>query len=164
MMRRDPLAQPDQLIRSVYAYVAYRVGPGPDAEDITSDVFERALRYRESYDPNRGAPMAWLIGIARSAVNGAFADPQRALDPIEEQAAPGDLADDTVRRLTLADATSRLSERDRELLALRYGAGLTGKQIGDILDMTRNAVDVAVHRAVERLRETLDEPGESESR
>ncbi len=163
-MRRDPLAHPERLIRSVYAYVSYRVGPGPDAEDITSEVFERALRYRESYDPKRGEPMAWLIGIARSAVNGAFAEPHLALDSVEEQTAPGNVADDAVRRLTLADAASRLSERDRDLIALRYGAGLTGKQIGAILDMTRNAVDVAVHRAAERLREALGEPEESDSR
>jgi RNA polymerase sigma-70 factor, ECF subfamily len=156
VIRRDPLAHPEQLIRSVYAYVAYRVGPGPDAEDITSEVFERALRYRESYDPNRGEPIAWLIGIARRSVDGAFADPTVALESIEQQAAPGDLADDTVRRLTLVDAAARLSERDRELIALRYGAGLSGKQIGAFLDMSRNAVDVAVHRAVERLREALD--------
>ena len=93
-MPRDPLAHPERLIRAVYAYVAYRVGPGPDAEDITSDVFERALRYRASYDPKRGEPMAWLIGIARRCVNGAAPDPHRALDSVEERAAPGDLADD----------------------------------------------------------------------
>jgi RNA polymerase sigma factor (sigma-70 family) len=155
-MPRDPLADPEKLIRSVYAYVAYRVGPGADAEDITSEVFERALRYRESYDPKRGEPMAWLIGIARSAVNGAFRETLLPLDSVEEQAAPGDLADDAVRRLTLVDAAARLSERDRELIALRYGAGLSGKQMGRLLDMSRNAVDVAVHRAVERLREALE--------
>ena len=54
MHRRDPLANPEPLIRRVYAYVAYRIGDGPDAEDVTSEVFERALRYRESYDPTRG--------------------------------------------------------------------------------------------------------------
>lgn len=160
LMRRDPLADPERLIRSVYAYVAYRVGPGADAEDITSEVFERALRYRESYDPKRGEPMAWLIGIARRAVNGAFPEPPVALDSVEEQAAPGDLADDAVRRLTLVDAATRLSERDRELIALRYGAGLSGKQMATLLDMSRNAVDVAVHRAVERLREALGGPHE----
>jgi RNA polymerase sigma factor (sigma-70 family) len=163
-MSRDPLAHPERLIRSVYAYVAYRVGPGPDAEDITSDVFERAVRYRESYDPKRGEPIAWLIGIARRSVNGAFADPHVPLDSVEEQAAPGDLADDAVRRLTLLEAASRLSERDRELIALRYGADLSGNQIGALLDMSRNAVDVAVHRAAERLREALGEPDESDSR
>jgi RNA polymerase sigma-70 factor (ECF subfamily) len=164
MMRRDPLAHPEQLIRAVYAYVAYRVGPGPDAEDITSDVFERALRYRESYDPKRGEPMAWLIGIARRCVNGAAADTHRALDSVEGRPAPGDVAEDTLRRLSLVDAVAKLSERDRELIALRYGADLTGRQIGAILDMSANAVDVAMHRAVERLRQALDGPEQSGNR
>ena len=155
-MARDPLAHPEQLIRSVYAYVAYRVGPGQDAEDITSDAFERALRYRASYDPSRGEPLAWLIGIARRCVNGAFPNPHETLEAVTERAAPGDLAEDALRRLSLADAISRLSARDRELIALRYGAELTGRQIGELLDMTAGAVDVAVHRAVERLRQTLD--------
>ena len=48
----------------VYAYVAYRIGPGPEAEDVTGDTFERAFRFRDSYDPARGEPMSWLIGIA----------------------------------------------------------------------------------------------------
>ena len=164
MTRRDPLAHPERLIRSVYAYVAYRIGPGPDAEDITSDVFERALRYRESYDPTRGEPMAWLIGIARRCVNGAVFDPHRSLDLVEDRPAPGDLADEAVSRLSLAGAVSQLSDRDRELIALRYGADLTGCQIGAILDLSANAVDVAVHRAVERLRQQLDSSEESENR
>ena len=54
MLRRDPLANPRPLIRRVYAYVAYRIGDGADAEDVTSATFERALRYRASFDPARG--------------------------------------------------------------------------------------------------------------
>ena len=163
-MPRDPLAHPERLIRAVYAYVAYRIGPGPDAEDVTSEVFERALRYRTSYDPKRGEPMAWLIGIARRCVNGAVSNPHRALDSLEERAAPGDLADEAVSRLSLAAAVSQLSERDRELIALRYGADLTGRQIGAMLDLSANAVDVAVHRAVERLRQALEGPDGSSGR
>ncbi len=165
MRSRDPLSNPNPLIKAVYAYVAYRVGPGPDAEDITSEVFERALRYRASYDPKRGEPMAWLIGIARTCVNGAFANQNVAVGSLEERAAPGDLAEEVERRLTLVAAASRLSDRDRELIALRYGAGMSGRQMATLLEMSRNAVDVAVHRAVERLRAALDRPDEaSESR
>ena len=163
VMRRDPLAHPERLIRAVYAYVAYRVGPGMDAEDITSDVFERALRYRQSYDPKRGEPMAWLIGIARRCVNGALEHPQRTVCSVEDRVAPGDLAEDAIRRLSLLGAVSELGERDRELIALRYGADLTGRQIGALLDMSPNAVDVAMHRAVERLRQALDGSDESET-
>ena len=65
-----------------------------DAEDITSDVFERALRYRSSYDPKRGEPVAWLIGIARRCIDGVVSDPHRALETLEDSAAPGDLAEE----------------------------------------------------------------------
>src|SRR3954466_8429555 len=64
----DPLANPAPLIKRVYAYVAYRVGDGDDAEDVTSETFERALRYRDSFDPKRGDAAAWLIGIARRVI------------------------------------------------------------------------------------------------
>ena len=65
---RYPLSDLESLIRRVYRYVAYRVGDGPDAEDITSDVFERAVKYRATYDEKKGDPAAWLIGIARSRI------------------------------------------------------------------------------------------------
>jgi RNA polymerase sigma-70 factor (ECF subfamily) len=161
MRRRDPLAHPERLIRTVYAYVAYRMGPGPDAEDVTSEVFERALRYRDSYDPNLGEPVAWLMGIARRCVNGAYSHPSSADEVVEDRPAPDDLAEQAVRRLSLVEAVSQLGERDRELIALRYGADLSGRQIGAVLDMTPNAVDVAMHRALERLRQALEGPEES---
>jgi len=57
-MARDPLEQPEETIRRLYAYVAYRIGPGPDAEDVVSDTVERALRYRDSYRPSAGSGVA----------------------------------------------------------------------------------------------------------
>jgi DNA-directed RNA polymerase specialized sigma24 family protein len=48
---KDPLANPAPLVKRVYAYVAYRIGDGPDAEDVTSETFERALRYRDNLAP-----------------------------------------------------------------------------------------------------------------
>ena len=56
VLRVDPLRNPEPLIRRVYGYVAYRIGDGPDAEDITSETFERALRYPEELrSPERRA-------------------------------------------------------------------------------------------------------------
>lgn len=161
-MPRDPFEQPEVLIRRVYAYVAYRVGDGADAEDVTSEVFENALRYRSSYDATRGEPLAWLIGIARRSIaNALAARAQRPVDMVETPA-PGDMAAETVERLALDEALASLSERDQELIALRYGADLKSQQIAWILEIpTTNAAEVAVHRAVARLREALrrqDEP------
>jgi RNA polymerase sigma factor (sigma-70 family) len=153
---RDPLANSERLIRRVYAYVAYRIGGGPDAEDVTSDVFERALRYRESYDPKKGEPIAWLLGIARRCIDEARARGPEPLSEAFDPAAAGDLEGETVERLTVAAAVAALEERDRELIALRYGADLTARQIAELLDVRTNTVEVALHRALARLRAELE--------
>ena len=159
MFRVDPLANPAPLIKRVYAYVAYRVGDGPDAEDLTSETFERALRYRKSYDSSKGEPIAWLIGIARRCVEGR---PPPLEHSVEQVDSPdhGDLEDDALRRITISGAVGRLDERDRELIALRYGADLTARQIAELQGAKTNAVEVALHRALGRLRAQLE--GEAE--
>jgi RNA polymerase sigma factor (sigma-70 family) len=158
MLRRDPLANPEPLIRRVYAYVAYRIGDGPDAEDLTSETFERALRYRKSYDPRKGEPVAWLLGIAKRCVDGRGPRMELASEAPEE-ATRDDIEEDTVRRLTVAHAVGGLDERDRELIALRYGADLTARQIAELLGARTNAIEVALHRAMGRLRATFEGEG-----
>lgn len=163
-MSPDPLRAPEQLIKRVYAYVAYRLGDGPDAEDVTSTVFEQALRYRSTYDASKGEPAAWLIGIARRCIASSLSTmPTEVLDGALEVGADGDLEAETVERLSLTSAIRRLGERDRELIALRYGADLKARDIAELLELTTNAVEVALHRALARLRAELAEPAESRS-
>jgi RNA polymerase sigma-70 factor (ECF subfamily) len=151
--RRDPLARPEELIRRVYAYVAYVIGDGPDAEDITSETFVRATRYRKSYDPSKGSPATWLVGIARRCI----ADRPRVPEPTDD--IDHGFVEDTSRDDVLAvrAAVARLPERDRELVALRYGADLTARQIAEELGLQTNAVEVALHRLHAKLRVDLAE-------
>jgi RNA polymerase sigma-70 factor, ECF subfamily len=155
---RDPLAHPEDLIRHVYAYAAYRLGDGHDAEDVTSEVFERAIRYRRSYDRSKGEPLGWLLGIARRCADDALARRRQRHDEPElaEVAAGGSVEEDTLRRMTLDGALAQLSERDQELIALRYGAELTAPQIAEVMDAQTNAIEVALHRALGRLRRILE--------
>jgi RNA polymerase sigma-70 factor (ECF subfamily) len=164
MSRRDPLQNPAPLIRRVYAYIAYRIGDGPDAEDVTSDVFERALRYRKSYDATLGAPLPWLLGIARRCIDdlGRRMPPTFELEE-DERAAPGDVASEAIQRLSLSAAVRRLDDRSRDLLALRFGADLTARQIGEVLGLQTNAVEVALHRTLARLRSDLEHGDQGES-
>jgi RNA polymerase sigma-70 factor, ECF subfamily len=152
----DPLANPEPLLRQVYAYAAYRVGSGPEAEDVLSDVLERALRYRSSYDASRGSPVAWLLGIARRVIaeRASMGDTYAELP---DQADPTDIESESLDRITLEEAMARLPERDQELLALRYGADLKASQIAAVLDMQVNAVEVALHRSLARLRDVMSE-------
>src|SRR5829696_4111775 len=109
MRKRDPLANPSPLIRRVYSYVAYRIGDGPDAEDVTSEVFERALRYRGSYEESRGQPVAWLLGIARRCVDDALLRrPHFSSSDFPDQTSAEDLEGDAVRRVTVAKAVNGL--------------------------------------------------------
>lgn len=155
-MSRDPLRDPAPLIRRVYAYVAYRIGDGPEAEDVTSATFERALRYRNTYDPRRGEPIAWLLGIARRCIGDSYAESVPVPGDDQPEVAE-DFAPAAEGRIVLAKAVSTLDQRDRELVALRYGADLSARQIAEIMDMKVNAVEVALHRALGRLRTQLAE-------
>jgi RNA polymerase sigma factor (sigma-70 family) len=152
----DPLAHPERLTQSVYAYVAYRIGAGHDAEDVTSEAFARALRYRKSYDASKGTPVAWLLGIARRVIAERAAEDRGTVAEVPDTAAPGALEDESIERVTMQAVVATLNERDRELVALRYGADLTTAQIGEMLDLSPNAVEVALHRALRRLRDELD--------
>ena len=154
-MSHDPLADLQPLIRRVYGYVAYRIGDGPDAEDVTSETFERALRYRDSYDARRGEPASWLIGIARRCIADNVLRGTTLTAEVPERAEEGH-EESALQRLDLRDAVAQLDERDRELLALRFGADLSAKQIAGVLDLKTNAVEVALHRALGRLRRALE--------
>ena len=151
----DPLANLQPLIRRVYGYVAYRLGDGPDAEDVASETFERALRYRHTFDSRRGDPAAWLIGIARRVIADSVVERERPSDELPEVAVASH-DEETLRRLEIRDALMELGDRDRELLSLRYGADLTARQIAELLELQTNAVEVALHRALGRLREQLE--------
>jgi RNA polymerase sigma factor (sigma-70 family) len=156
MRRRDPLANPAPLIRRVYSFVAYRIGDGPEAEDVTSEVFERALRYRSSYDQSRGGPLPWLLGIARRCIDdAAMRRPATADIEAGDTASGEDLEGSALRRLDVSAAIERLDERGRELIALRYGADLRAREIAEVMGMKTNAVEVALHRALARIREEL---------
>jgi RNA polymerase sigma factor (sigma-70 family) len=158
IFRRDPLADPERLIKRVYAYVAYRIGDGPEAEDVTSDTFERALRYRKTYDSSKGEPVAWLIGIARRCIDDAVRDRMPTVAEVADSPTSEELEKEAVERITVAAAVAGLGAQERELVALRYGADLTSRQIAELVGMKTNAVEVALHRARERLRAELESP------
>jgi len=153
---RDPLADPGALLKRVYAYVASRVGAGPDADDITSATFERAVRYRARFDARKGDPAAWMVGIARRVIadHVSNADGSAASEPTQD--ATPDHAETAHMRIDLERALATLPDRDRDLIAMRYRADLSSRQIGKLLGISTGAVDVALHRAIGRLRRALE--------
>jgi RNA polymerase sigma-70 factor (ECF subfamily) len=162
MRSADPFRRAGKLTDSVYAYVAYRIGSGSTAQDVTSEVILRAWRRRSTYDPARGTPESWAIGIARRVLAERSASPETLVDEIPERADPRSELGRTLDRITIGQAMQQLGERDRELLALRYGADLSARQIARLVDSEVNAVEVGLSRARSRLRKVLERPARAE--
>ena len=152
----------DQHVWDVYGFFAYRVTRRQDAEDLTQITFERALRAWARYDPDRARPSTWLLAIARNVLIDHWradrSSQQRSLDEAHElEAAPGPEADLGLDPL-VEGALARLSDRDRELVALRFGADLTAAQIAELAGLSLAAVQQALSRALRGMRAELDEP------
>ena len=153
---RDPLTNPESLIRRVYSYAAYRLGDGAIAEDATSETLVRAVRYRGSYDANAGSQQAWVLGIARRVIAEHLATSAREMPAADVPSASQEDVDMTLERLELREALATLSQHERDLLALRYGADLAVKDVASIFGERTNAVEVALHRIVAKLRTQLE--------
>jgi RNA polymerase sigma-70 factor, ECF subfamily len=155
----------DALYRSsrddVYGYVAGLLRDGPAAEEVTAAAFERAYRKRRRFDPSKGEARAWLFGIARNA---ALDELRRRGRQAELAAEPADLdgasveagAERSERRLALRAGLEQLAPRERELIALKFFAGLGNAEIASVLGISESNAGTRVHRAVTKLREALD--------
>jgi RNA polymerase sigma-70 factor (ECF subfamily) len=145
----------------VYAYVATLLHDDAAAEEVTAQAFERAVRRRRSYDRRRGSPRAWLFGIARNAALDELRRRRRtaalAAEPADlAAAAPEDEADRAVRRSAVRVALASLAPREREIVALKFHAGLDNAEIARVLGVSVTNAGTLLHRAMTQLREAVD--------
>jgi RNA polymerase sigma-70 factor, ECF subfamily len=150
----------------VYAYVAGLLRDRSAAEDVTAQAFERAYRRRRTYNPRRGSRRAWLFGIARNAALDELRRRRRrarlAADPEDEGlAALDEGAEAAIRRAALRAAIGSLSPRERELVALKFFAGLTNAEIATAIGASESNAGTKLHRVVEKLRRAMDSDGEA---
>ena len=102
---------------TVYGYVGYRVASREEAEDLTQQTFERALRAWSRFDPARASAATWLVAIAKNLVIDHYRrDAGRRVEPLDEEAAAAIPAGDEARPQfgpapELEAALRRLSDR-----------------------------------------------------
>jgi RNA polymerase sigma-70 factor, ECF subfamily len=146
----------DHLPR-IYNYFRFRVGTDADAEDLTACAFEKAWEARERYRQDLAAFSTWLFTIARNLAVDFLRSrrPQVPLEGMHEIPADGSPEQDAERDSDLARLTAlaaQLSEREQELIALKYGATLDNRQIARLLRLSESNVGTILHRAVQTLR------------
>lgn len=147
----------------IFRYIYYRVGDAQTAEDLTSEVFLRMLRYLGNFKKTSTPFQAWLFQIARNLsidhyrksrahqvealvenLNGSVDDTARSLDQI--------LTSEHLRR-----ALDQLTEDQRDVIVLRFVAEMPIAEVAQVLNKSENAVKGLQRRGLIALREILDE-------
>jgi RNA polymerase sigma-70 factor (ECF subfamily) len=146
-----------QQLPRVFNYFRFRVGRQSDIEDLTSRTFEKAWKARSQYRRDIAGFSTWLFGIARNVAADylrsnrihlpleAAGDRAAESSPEEEASLGSDMA-------RLASLTAQLSERQREILALKYGAAISNRLIARITGLSESNVGTILQRMVEKLR------------
>jgi RNA polymerase sigma-70 factor (ECF subfamily) len=154
----------EEHVWSVYGFFGYRLRSRELAEDLTQRTFENALKSWHRFDEERGSFGTWLIAIARNLLvdhyrrGGSTEEISMADDALPEPREPASLEARLGLSPELEQALGALGERERELIALRFGGDLTGPEIAELTGLTVANVQQILSRALRRLRGELEPP------
>jgi RNA polymerase sigma-70 factor (ECF subfamily) len=148
----------------VCRFAAMIAGSTADADDLAQDALLRAVRGLATFDPLRGSLESWLWRIVANTAKDSAWRRQRARDLLIKAAlfAPREaesVEDAVLSRLRDADLHTQLRllpYRDRTLLALRFGVGLTTEDVGAAVGLNPDSAGKAIRRALARLRGRLE--------
>lgn len=157
----------DHYFPRVYKYVYYRVGERKVAEDLVSTIFLKVVERIDSYREKHGEFSPWLFRIAHNVVVDFYRDKARSEVPLEDSAveivSTQFTEQQVLERLSDEDLLAKvacLADREREIIGLKFGAGLSNGQIANLLNLSNNYVAVILYRAMKKLRQGIAEEGE----
>jgi RNA polymerase sigma-70 factor, ECF subfamily len=138
-----------------------------EAEDLTQVTFERAFKAWGHFDRRRASARTWLLAIARNLLVDHYrrrdTSPAEADDEEALQTHPAPSSDpDLGVSPELENALATLGDRERELIALRFGGDLSGPEIAELTGLTLANVQQILSRSLRRLRSDLDRIGAGE--
>jgi RNA polymerase sigma-70 factor, ECF subfamily len=145
----------------IYNFFLYRICDEDTAEDLTAATFEKAWRERHRYRRDLAGFSTWVFTIARRVAIDHFRKTPREI-PLDAIGDPP--SDELVEALTqrradlerLAVLLARLPDRERELVALKFGAGLTNRLIARLCGLSESNVGTILHRVTQQLRLTWE--------
>jgi RNA polymerase sigma-70 factor (ECF subfamily) len=154
----------DLYVGRIYAYIYRQARDDAQTKDVVATTFEKALRNIHRYEWQGKSFCAWLYRIAR---NELIQQHRKQRDwgvllrtqPATEGRGPEAAVQTHERRNELQQALAKLSDRDREIITLRFYEDLSSEEVAEVLDCSIDNVYVRLHRALKRLRthvETLD--------
>lgn len=155
-------------VQAIYRYIYYRVSDAHTAEDLTAEVFLRAIEGLPNYEP-RGAPFAaWLYRIAEARVADHFRRERRmgTLTVVDEDWPSGEdsplvRVEQSLDRGALRVALTQLTLDQQQVIILKFVEGLSNAEVARILDKTEGAVKSLQHRALATLQRLMAQSDET---
>jgi len=154
----------------IYAYLRYRVGDIDLAEDITANVFLHAVEGIGSFTYRGFSISAWLFRIAHNQVTDHLRRKAKvAIEPLtEELLSTEDTGQETMEgalvRAELSLALKNITEEQRQVVLLKFFAGLSNAEVARIIRKPEGAVKALQHRALASLRQILGTEEKNEER
>jgi RNA polymerase sigma-70 factor (ECF subfamily) len=155
----------------IYSYLASRLGDPAASEDLTSEVFERALEGLPHYEQRGPSIASWLYRIAHDRLTDHLRRrAQRPTLPLDERTLPAQegfapqvdarLAGEQLAGAVLGPAIAQLTAEQQQVIALRFYADLKLAEIAYVMDRSTEAIKMLQCRALIRLRELVGHPSE----
>jgi len=157
----------DTYYSRVFKYMCYRINNHYTAEDLCSQVFEIVISKYNSFSPEKSNFEVWLFAIARNCVTDYFRAQKRrnhfSLDAIMHMVLPKSSPEDIVIREdsneALFKALAMLSDKERNMIAMKYAAGLKNAEIAELLGVSGSNIGVVLHRSLKKLQKELHTGG-----
>ncbi|MBI2853111.1 MAG: sigma-70 family RNA polymerase sigma factor [Chloroflexi bacterium] len=151
----------EQYLPGVFRYVSYRVGDRNTAEDLTSDIFNKALMNFTKYDSKKAAFSTWIFSIARNALIDYYRGRGRRQNLQKEadtdlrasSISPEEEASRLEEIRKLHDCLSLLKPSEQELVSLKFGSEMTNREIAQIMGLSESNVGTILCRVVRKLRD-----------
>lgn len=154
----------NEYLPKLYKYTLYRVGDSNAAEDLVSEVFAKMLEKYHTYNREKGSFSTWLFTIANNIIINYHKKNGRKLylvdfDKVESKYRLEDQIIDRELKELLIKGIMCLDERQRNIIAFKFGACLTNRQIAQMMNLTESNTGTILYRALGQLKDILKEQG-----
>jgi len=156
----------ERHLQGVFQYIYYRVGNRVTAEDLTSDVFSKALAAFSRYNPEKAAFLTWIFSIARNTIIDYYRRRGKEMQLLKEETesrtlvspqSPEDEASRTEETQKLYQCLAKLRPNEQELISLKFGGEMTNREIAGITGLSESNVGTILCRTMRKLRDYLEQ-------
>ncbi|ATW27843.1 hypothetical protein DCMF_26575 [Candidatus Formimonas warabiya] len=146
----------DDYYTKVYNYFRYHLARDTEAQDLAGEVFMRVASAFSRYDRTKAGISTWIFTIARNVLIDYFRKTKyQRVELTDHMASEDDPIGSMMKKESiraLRQALLRLTEKERELIALKYSAGMKNTEIALVLGLSAGNVGIMLFRSIEKLR------------